>query len=224
MKKISETIEYIEAVDTPLSAEVCFVHGNGELFVFDAGCGEDVLSETLGAIKAAARPVSVILSHFHTDHVENISRMPYDRLFVSGYTAKQLSKKGYFSVDDKRIVIVPEKEPLSVGTTAENEDIIVRALPSSHSKGSLMMEAGSFAFLGDGAYPMTKNGERVYNNTCLNEEINTLKQIKADTCFLCHVFEKPKTRIWVVNRMQIIYSHRDKDSAFVPEGKTPIIP
>ncbi|MBP5248706.1 MAG: MBL fold metallo-hydrolase [Lachnospiraceae bacterium] len=223
MKKISETIEYIETRETPLSAEVVFVHGDGELFVFDAGCGEEVLSGTLDMIKAAACPVSVILSHFHTDHVDNVAKIPFDRLYVSGYTAKQLSKKGYISEDDTRIVIAAEKDPLLIGKTAGDEEVVVRALPSSHSKGGLMLEAGRFAFLGDGAYPMYKNDERVYNNTRLREEIDALKQVKADTCYLSHEFEKPKTRIWIVNRMQIIYSHRDKDSAFVPEGKDKIV-
>ena len=89
-------------------------------------------------------------------------------------------------------------------------------LPSSHAKGSLALEVNNkYCFLGDGIYAMQKGSGQLYNAGLLREEIEVLKNVKADKFMCSHKtpFERPKKV--VIRWLESIYNKREKDNPYI---------
>ena len=62
---INEKINYIEASDDPLSADIGIVQAESGVWLYDVGSGEKNIEGLNGSY-------SIVLSHFHQDHTGNL--------------------------------------------------------------------------------------------------------------------------------------------------------
>ena len=182
---INDKISYIPASEDPLSSEVVFIESHSHTYIYDVGRNKCVADYILDI----HNPV-IILSHFHGDHIENISRIGTPTLYVS----KQTSKYTHFGE------LILENKYICDG------DINLRIfpLPSSHAKGCLGLEVnGEFAFLGDAVYGMSHKapGEE-YNYQLLQNELQILKTLLADKIYLSHRFSSPTTKKGVLSFLE----------------------
>ena len=89
-------------------------------------------------------------------------------------------------------------------------------LPSSHAKGSVGLEVdGRYAFLGDGIYSTAKQGRECYNSSMLKEEIDVLKNLRAEYFLLSHTAGLIKSREEVLSELEKIYSQRDPRQSYI---------
>ncbi|MBQ5357539.1 MAG: hypothetical protein IIU57_04860, partial [Oscillospiraceae bacterium] len=88
-------------------------------------------------------------------------------------------------------------------------------LPSSHAKGSLGMEIGDYAFLGDATYSTMKQGKVCYNASVLKEEIAVLENLSAKFFLISHdeKFIRPKEKI--IEELEEIYKKRDPKESYI---------
>lgn len=120
MKRINEIITYIPSTEDPLSADVFFIKGNRGYYIFDVGNNEESLKE----INNINEPKTVILSHYHKDHIGNIQKINYEKVYVGDVT--------YDTIEQG--VIVGEKITLDDGVKVE-----IVPCPSPHVDGSLIV-------------------------------------------------------------------------------------
>ena len=176
-KKINDYISYIPASEGPLSADVGIVMGKQFTYLYDVGADPEVADYLKQLPNKAA-----IISHFHPDHLGNIKTLEDYRLFVSNHTFKYTHSG---EVVDNKIVI------------DDGVHISLMCTPSSHSKGSLIMNVNNeVTFLGDSIYSCTKSilnpetGEkelcRVMNAQQLAEQIKLLESINTEMFFVSH--------------------------------------
>ena len=92
MKRINDYISYLESTDNPLSARVFIINGKEYNYIFDVGANK----ESREIIKNIENR-KIIISHFHTDHMENLRFFigDVDNLYIGDYTYKML---GYGNV------------------------------------------------------------------------------------------------------------------------------
>ncbi|MCR5154994.1 MAG: MBL fold metallo-hydrolase [Lachnospiraceae bacterium] len=196
--RLSPRISYIPATDDPLSADVVIVRGLSYTWVFDVGADENTALE----INLISGKKAVVLSHFHKDHVFNLDKIKYDRLYVSRFTFDHVNTGDIITND-----------------FYENDGgvhIHIFPIPSSHAKGSLGLEVDNeFAFLGDATYSQFKGGSFVYNSQLLKDEIDILNNIDAKYFCESHhkVFARPKEE--VIARLKDIYSKRKNGNALI---------
>ena len=130
-----------------------------------------------------------------------------------------------FCITDETSDIVTQFEKLSAGKTDirfesdmffdDGEKIHIFPLPSSHAKGSLGMEIGDYAFLGDATYSTMKQGKVCYNASVLKEEIAVLKNLSAKFFLISHdeKFIRPKEEI--IEELEEIYKKRDPKESYI---------
>lgn len=194
MRKITEEISYIPAIESPLSADIGIVQCDDEVWVYDVGNTE----ETAAVVNALPGKKNVVLSHFHLDHAGNIERITYDTLYAGAFTCRRLG----------------------IGTTVNKNlyfenGVHLFPLPSSHAKGCLGLEYGDYAFLGDATYSTMKSGQVAYNTGLLQEMLAVLKDIQAGWFLLSHrePFVCPKAE--VVAQLEEIYSLRKPHDPYI---------
>ena len=89
-------------------------------------------------------------------------------------------------------------------------------LPSSHAKGSLALEINEkYCFLGDGVYAMQKGEKRLYNAGILKEEIEILKNIKAQHFMLSHRNPFDNSKDSVIRLLDGIYAKRKSGEPYI---------
>ena len=196
-RKISDDIYYIKATDIPLSSDVGIVEGKEYCWVYDVGNNE----EACQALAEIAKDKAVVLSHFHPDHMGNLGKVAYAKLYCGDNTFKYI-KTG--EIVDRELMI------------EDGVSIHLFKIPSSHAKGSIGMEVnGEYAFWGDAAYCTTKSGKRVYNAQLLLEQINLLKSLSSKYILLSHeenfVTEKDK----LIGMLWSQYEKRDAKSPYI---------
>lgn len=186
IKTISERISYLPASENPLSAEVVFVHGDEYEWIFDVGNCD----EAYESIQSIKRRKNVVISHFHADHMGNISRIRYDNLYGGRYTCK---KCGDGTVVSSTIEIV------------DGCKITIFPIICSHAKGSVgMMINDETAFIGDATCGIVKNGVYMHNPDQLRELIKTLEKIPADKIFLSHRMKEAQNKEDVIKQLQAV--------------------
>ncbi len=84
MTGIHPRIRRIPAVEEPLSADVFIIEGEERFYVFDVGTSD----EAFAAVSALDKPVWVILSHFHRDHIGNMTHLAPERVLAGARTCK----------------------------------------------------------------------------------------------------------------------------------------
>lgn len=131
MIKINEYLSFMPSTQEPLSSNVFFVSGKDNTYIYDVGSSD----ETCNMIQSITNNKKIIISHFHADHLNNISRITYDDLYVSNYTYKHTNKG--------RIV----KDPITILDGIKLEIIPVSSV---HSKGSLLLNINNeYCLVGD---------------------------------------------------------------------------
>lgn len=200
IQKINETISYIPSCSDPLSADVGIVRGEYGFWIFDVGNG-DLYADTINGLPGRK---TVILSHFHPDHIANLPKIRFERCYVGGNTYKYcrcgtIADTDLYAEDGHHFHILP--------------------FPSSHAKGSLALEVDDrYVFIGDAAGPAVKPGKRVYNTQILIEEIRTLESLHADTVLQSHRMDTPCSRTDLIRRLKEILAGRSSNEALI-EGK-----
>ena len=194
--KITDRISYIKATEKPLSADVGIIEGDEFCWIFDVGADESVPI----SLNKIQKPKNAVISHFHPDHMSNLARADLNEIFLGANTFKY-AKMG--KIIDKDVFI------------DDGIEIHIFPLPSSHAKGSLGLEIGDYAFIGDATYATMKQGKACYNASVLKEEIAVLEKLSAKFFLISHdeKFIRPKEKI--IAELLEIYSKRDPKESYI---------
>ena len=181
--EITPEISYLPSVENPLASDVVFIkpEASDTTWIFDTGTS----SEAAQLINAVEGPKNIVISHFHPDHILNLIKVKYDRLYVSKYT-KKYTRAGEI-ID---------------GEQTFPDGIKLYPIPSSHSKGALVLEYKDYAFLGDATYCHFRLSAREYNVQLLEQMIKKLEEIQAPNFCLSHdkAFVQPKESVLRIYR------------------------
>lgn len=188
MNKINEFISYIPKQFNPLSAEVFFIDTKDKLYIYDVGNGQIYLEE----IKRQTKPLVIVLSHFHPDHIYNLKQLDNYALVQSKNTAKYTKKENYL--------------------TQVNEDVQIYDIPSSHAKGCLALEYKDYLFVGDAFYP---SGKGAYNVNALNQQIQLLEKSTVKYIICSHHEPLIQRKEEVLQELKEIYRQRNPKEAFI---------
>ena len=166
---IHPRIRRIPAVDEPLSADVFIIAGDERYYVFDVGTSD----EAHAAIAALDKPVWAILSHFHQDHIGNMSRLCPEKVLAGARTCKY--------VDRATLVDAPL-------TIRDGVEIIVQPCVSPHAPGCLIATVdGEYTLIGDLTYARPGVGQGDAKGM-----MNVLKRVES-RCFVpSHVQGDPR--------------------------------
>ena len=180
---LTPEISYLPSVESPISSDVVFIkpQGSDTTWIFDTG----TCSEAAEFINAVEGKKNIVISHFHPDHILNLLKVKYDKLYVSKYT-KKYTRAGEI-VD---------------GELLFSDGIKISQIPSSHSKGALILEYKDYAFLGDATYCHFRLTAREYNVQLLEQMIKKMEEITAPNFCLSHDkgFVQPKESVLRIYR------------------------
>ena len=175
---LTPEISYLPSVENPISSDVIFIKPDGSdtTWIFDVGTS----SEAAELIKAVEGKKNIVISHFHPDHILNLLKVKCDNLYVTKYT-KKYTRAG---------TIVDEELCFPDG-------VKIYQIPSSHSKGSLVLEYKDYVFLGDATYCHFRLSAREYNVQLLEQMIKKMEEIQAPNFCLSHdkTFIQPKESV-----------------------------
>ena len=184
---ITDNISYTPTSREPLSAEVFFIKKNEKVHIYDVGNGEQY-TEAINNIENKI----IVLSHFHPDHIYNLSKLENYILYQSKNTAKYTKIQDYY--------------------TELNEDVSIFEIPSSHAKGCLALLVDGYLFVGDALYMSNKG---LYNVNALNMQIKLLESKDIDYVVCSHQLPNIKTKVEVLNELKNIYSQRNPKEQFI---------
>ena len=203
--RISDRIYHYPAIETPLAADVGVVEGDTYTWLFDLGPHTAAIQalQSLRTPQAPdpAKPICLALSHFHQDHIAGFDQLTLHELYVGkhtyNYTHRGIVVESDLYIDDGvKIHFFP--------------------LPSTHAKGSLGMEVDeTYAFLGDGIYPMQKNGQALYNANLLADQLRVLRSLKAKYFLLSHDDPFVHRKEEVIAELEAIYAKRQPQSIYI---------
>lgn len=141
MIHIAPRIRQIPAVSEPLSSDVFIIEGDERYYVYDVGSND----EAFEALSALGKPVTVILSHFHRDHMGNMSRLTPAETLAGARTMKYIT--GGTLVDTPLII-------------RDGVEIIVQPCVSPHAPGCLIATVDDeYTFIGDLHYARPGAGQ-----------------------------------------------------------------
>ena len=165
--QLTPEISYLPSVETPISSDVVFIKpaDSDITWIFDTGAN----SEAAELINSIEGKKNIVISHFHPDHILNLLKVKYDNLYVTKYT-KKYTRAGTLVDSD---ISFPD-------------GIKIYQIPSSHSKGSLVLEYKDYAFLGDATYCHFRLTAREYNVQLLEQMIKRMELIEAPNFCLSH--------------------------------------
>ena len=180
---LTPEISYLPSVESPISSDVVFIkpQGSDTTWIFDTG----TCSEAAEFINAVEGKKNIVISHFHPDHILNLLKVKYDKLYVTKYTKK------YTRVGE-----------IVDGELLFPDGIKISQLPSSHSKGALILEYKDYAFFGDATYCHFRLTAREYNVQLLEQMIKKMEEITAPNFCLSHDkgFVQPKESVLRIYR------------------------
>ena len=180
---LTPEISYLPSVESPISSDVVFIkpQGSDTTWIFDTG----TCSEAAEFINAVEGKKNIVISHFHPDHILNLLKVKYDKLYVTKYTKK------YTRVGE-----------IVDGELLFSDGIKISQIPSSHSKGALILEYKDYAFLGDATYCHFRLTAREYNVQLLEQMIKKMEEITAPNFCLSHDkgFVQPKESVLRIYR------------------------
>ena len=181
--EITPEISYLPSVENPISCDVVFIKpaGSDITWIFDVGTN----AEAAELINAVEGKKNIVISHFHPDHILNLLKVKYDNLYVTKYT-KKYTRGG---------TVIEEEQTFPDG-------IKIYQIPSSHSKGCLVLEYRDYAFLGDATYCKFRLTAREYNVQLLEQMIKKMEEITAPNFCLSHDkgFVQPKESVLRIYR------------------------
>ncbi len=169
------------------------------MWLFDVGNGKEALS----SITSLPGEKSIVLSHFHPDHIANIESLSPFNLFVSKNTEKYVHKGN-----------VVEKEMY----VDDGVNFHILPFPSAHAKGCLALEvAAQYLFVGDALYPTSKNGIPCYNVGILIEQISLLKKLPSEYVLRSHNTPFVETKEKVIEDLTNILTRKTGNGPYIFE-------
>ena len=195
MEDLCEYIKYIKSSNNPLSANVFIIKGNNHNYIFDVGANKlsrDIIKDIKNKI--------IIISHFHTDHMENMKYFNDNEIYIGDYTYKVL---GYGNVVNDIFEI--------------NDGINLKLIhiPNSHAKGSLCLIVNDeYLLIGD-SLDGNRNG---LNVSLLYDEIKLLKSLNYKYILTSHddvIYNKDE----VIKNLEYYYSKREKNNPYIGYDK-----
>lgn len=168
MQQLAQRVFRVPPVDDPLSSDAFIIEGDTQYYVFDVGSSDAAFE----AVSALGKPVTVILSHFHRDHIANMDRLTPAETLAGARTMKYIA--GGTLVD----------APLTI---RDGVKIVVRPCVSPHAPGSLIATVdGMYTLIGDLHYarPSTGQGEA-------KGMLNLLKTLKTAYFLPSHRMDSP---------------------------------
>ncbi len=195
--RITDRISYYPAINAPLAADVGVVEGDECTWLFDLGPNADVVK----VLQTQSKPLCLALSHFHQDHMAYWERLNLQDLYVGKHTFKYthcgtVVDSDLYLEDGVKLHFFP--------------------LPSSHAKGSLGLEVDeTYAFLGDGIYPMQKDDRSVYNANLLADQLRVLRSLKAKFFLLSHDEPFVHRKEDVLSELEAVYAKRQSQSMYI---------
>jgi len=197
--RITERIACITPTTEPLSANVAVIEGKETIWLYDVGNHGNIPAIITDLKVHTGKNIAVILSHFHPDHIGNLDKIAYEKLYV-GKNTYRYTHCG--EIVDRELLI-------------EDGNIRLRIfpMPSAHAKGSLALEVNEhICFMGDALYPAYKNGQSFYNVGILQEQIGLLQNLPAQDLMLSHKKILLQKKQGVIAWMKSIYAKRiEKD-------------
>lgn len=197
MVRIDDIISYIPACDEPLSADVGVITGIKKTWLFDVGASETALNE----IQELNEDKAIVISHFHPDHMGNLSKIDCPEIYVGANTLRY-SGKG--TVVDSDLYI------------EDGVRLHLFQIPTCHAKGSLGLEVNEkYAFIGDATAPTTKAGRRVYNAQLLFDEIKVIEGLRAAYVLQSHRMDMIYEKKQIVEYLKKIYARRQPNNPYI---------
>lgn len=198
---IADRISYWKARREPLSADIGVIEGDSGFWIYDVGAGD------IGAacIRGLSGGKNIVLSHFHADHIGNLEKVTFEKLYQGAYTLRHTQRgeavRGNLWLEDGSLCMH------------------LFELPSSHAKGCLGLEIdGQYAFLGDGTYCSVRQGRPVYNVGLLQQEIKVLESLRANYFLLSHDEVFVRDREEVLENLKSIYAGRIPGNPYIDVG------
>lgn len=198
---IADRLSYWKARREPLSADIGVIEGDGRFWIYDVGAG-DIGAACIGSLRGEK---NIVLSHFHADHIGNLEKVTFEKLYQGVYTLRHTGRgeavRGELWVEDGGLCLH------------------LFELPSSHAKGCLGLEIdGQYAFLGDGTYCCVRQGRPVYNAGLLQREIEVLESLQANYFLLSHDEAFIHDREEVLESLKSIYAERTPGNPYIEVG------
>ena len=202
MVKIGERISCIMPTTDPLSSNVAVIEGKENIWLYDVG-KHPRIPAMIAELKAhTGKNLVVILSHFHPDHIGNLSEIEYEKLYVGKNTYR------YTHCGE----IIEHEVWVKDGEVT----FCIFPIPSSHAKGSLALEVNeSCCFWGDALYPAYKHEHAFYNVGILREQIKVVQDIAAPEFMLSHKKILLQKKQGVLAWLKSIYAKRSEGEAWI---------
>ena len=192
---LSAQVAHLPATEAPLSADVGLVRTDGMLWIYDVGAAPAAAAE----VNALLGKKTVVLSHFHPDHIGNLEQVEYEAFYGGTFTCKKTGG----GIVVSRELFLPE-------------GVHLFPLPSVHAKGCIGMEYAGYAFLGDALYPAAKAGQAVYNVSLLAQQLQVLKGLRAEWFLVSHSRPFAHKRDEVLARLEALYAKRVPGQTYLP--------
>ena len=157
MKVFTPYLSLLEAEEEPiLSAGVFLISGEKHNYFFDVGNSE----KALAFLNSFSERIAII-SHFHADHFGNISRTSFQEIYLGNEAYRHI----HYGI---RVL-----EPLKI---EDGISLLIEPLPSSHAKGSLLLNINQeITLIGDATGPNISKGSAFYNPQLLQAMIKKLE-------------------------------------------------
>ena len=154
-----ENISYITPTINPLSCTVVIVETGHNIWLYDTGSHSDIPA-MINSYNQAEKNINIVLSHFHPDHIKNVSDIHFKNMY-QGKNTLRYTGAGEIVTGDMYI----------------DDDINLHIFPiaSSHAKGCLALEVKDICYVGDALYPATGPQFRRYNAGLLLEQLRQIE-------------------------------------------------
>lgn len=194
MIEVNDVYSIIKGNDNPLSCDIAIIKGKKYNYIFEAGNGEYIINE-LNEIDNKI----IMVSHFHQDHLANLNKLTYSKLYIGEHTNKY-TKTGEIVKD------------ISI---EDGIKLRIFELSNSHCKGSICLVVGDYCFAGDAIAPSNVKGQYVYNVQKLKEEIDVLSGLDVKYIVSSHHMDEPYLKQDVLARLSSIYAKREKNNPYI---------
>lgn len=160
INNLTPSISYVLGDSNFPCPNIYIVSGHEASLLIDVSNKEEMLSEAFSYVKDnKVAPIKyVAITHFHLDHIDNLRYLPeWIGVFCSKFTLHYLHRDAS---------VITEDTKLDLG----DKEVELILSPSLHSKGSLLVLADSYLFLGDCLAPRdSKDGGLYYDKSLAYE-------------------------------------------------------
>lgn len=191
LEHLTDNIYYIRHTESPFSADSFVIKDRNKDYIFDVGANPYFVP----ILNRLSVQKDIILSHFHEDHIKNLSLVLYDTLYLSKETYKYVHSG----------TIIEEDKVLS-------DSIKIGPIPSSHTKNSLYLLYKNYLFVGDALDP----GKGQYNVQKTKELIDKLTSLDFKYVLISHEEKIIHSKEEILFDLKNIYEKREKNSPFIP--------